>query len=78
MKLSFDLNRSGLEPYMSTILYESTHANHYTIDARSYLNKPIARPAYNVYTLYKKKVELYTKNIGVTFTLYMRCDITLH
>ena len=71
---------------MSTILYESTHANHYTIDARSYLNKPIARPAYNVYTLYKKKVELYTKNggssaatnIGVTFTLYMRCDITLH
>ena len=34
----------------------------------------------------KKKVELYTKNggssaatnIGVTFTLYMRCDITLH
>ena len=27
----------------------------------------------------KKKVELYTKNGGsVTFTLYMRCDITLH
>ena len=34
----------------------------------------------------KKKVQLYTKNggssvatnIGVTFTLYMRCDITLH
>ena len=34
----------------------------------------------------KKKGELYTKNdgssaatnIGVTFTLYMRCDITLH
>ena len=45
----------------------------------------LTRCIHRHYTV-KKKVELYTKNggssaatnIGVTFTLYMRCDITLH